>query len=103
MVVGNNYLAEYAEKAGARRVHVVPSVIDLDRYKTPTCSTSTSLAEPISGWLDRIAAECPLSRGASASIGSSLSREGTGIRFMIIGGEVPSIFCGLPVESRSLA
>ena len=100
VVVGNNYLAEYAEKAGARRVHVVPSVIDLDRYKRPTCSTSTSLAEPMTiGWIGS-----PLNvryLEVLAPVLARLSREGMGIRLVIVGGEVPSVFSGLPVESRS--
>ena len=32
VVVGNPYLADYAARAGAGRVEVIPSVIDLDRY-----------------------------------------------------------------------
>jgi glycosyltransferase involved in cell wall biosynthesis len=32
VVVGNQYLADYARKVGAERVDVVPTVIDLDRY-----------------------------------------------------------------------
>jgi glycosyltransferase involved in cell wall biosynthesis len=33
VVVGNRYLAKYAEGAGARRVEILPTVIDLDRYR----------------------------------------------------------------------
>ena len=36
VVVGNAYLADRAHRAGARRVEVVPSVIDLDRYTPAT-------------------------------------------------------------------
>ena len=32
VTVGNNYLADYAKKAGARRVELLPTAIDLDRY-----------------------------------------------------------------------
>lgn len=32
VVCGNAYLADYASSAGARRVAIVPTVIDLDRY-----------------------------------------------------------------------
>ncbi len=32
VVAGNEYLAEYARRAGARRVEIIPTVIDLDRY-----------------------------------------------------------------------
>ncbi len=33
VVAGNRYLAERAEKAGARRVEVFPTVVDLERYR----------------------------------------------------------------------
>jgi glycosyltransferase involved in cell wall biosynthesis len=36
VVAGNEYLAERARCAGARRVTVLPTVIDLDRYPNPT-------------------------------------------------------------------
>lgn len=32
VVAGNEYLARYARQSGARRVEVIPSVVDLDRY-----------------------------------------------------------------------
>jgi len=32
VIVGNQYLADYAFSAGARRVEIVPTVVDLDRY-----------------------------------------------------------------------
>ncbi len=34
VIAGNAYLAERAERAGARRVEILPSVIDLARYET---------------------------------------------------------------------
>lgn len=33
VVAGNAYLAEYARNAGARRVEVIPTVVDLNRYQ----------------------------------------------------------------------
>lgn len=33
VIVGNDYLAERAKKAGARRIEYLPTVIDLNRYK----------------------------------------------------------------------
>src|SRR5208337_4918668 len=32
VTVGNGYLEEYARRAGAKRIEVVPTVIDLDGY-----------------------------------------------------------------------
>ena len=38
VVAGNAYLADYARRAGARRVEIIPTVVDLARYpaRTPT-------------------------------------------------------------------
>ncbi|MFN2571088.1 MAG: glycosyltransferase family 4 protein [Gemmatimonadales bacterium] len=36
VIVGNDYLAERAQRAGARRVERVPTVVDLNRYPVPT-------------------------------------------------------------------
>lgn len=35
VIGGNDYLAEYARSAGARRIEVLPTVLDLDRYTGP--------------------------------------------------------------------
>jgi glycosyltransferase involved in cell wall biosynthesis len=35
VTVGNRYLAERARRAGARRVAVVPTVVDVERYRPP--------------------------------------------------------------------
>jgi len=34
-IAGNHYLAEFAEKWGARRVEIIPTVVDLERYSVP--------------------------------------------------------------------
>ena len=34
VMAGNDYLGDYARKAGARRVECIPSVLDLDRYNS---------------------------------------------------------------------
>lgn len=48
VVCGNAYLAEYARSAGARRVEIVPTVIDLDRYEV---STPAMRKEIVVGWI----------------------------------------------------
>ena len=40
VVAGNSYLAQRALQAGARRVEIVPTVIDLDRYHATTAKAS---------------------------------------------------------------
>jgi glycosyltransferase involved in cell wall biosynthesis len=36
VIAGNKYIAERAERAGAKRIEIIPTVIDLDRYSLKT-------------------------------------------------------------------
>lgn len=45
---GNTYLADYAKAAGANRVEIIPTVIDLERYSVKTNPSSGPL---IIGWI----------------------------------------------------
>lgn len=48
--VGNAYLADYAGRAGARRIEIIPTVIDLERY--PRTSTKRPPRAPFTiGWI----------------------------------------------------
>ncbi len=48
VVCGNNYLAARAQRAGARRVDILPTVIDLNRYSVRVKSPQTQL---VIGWM----------------------------------------------------
>ncbi len=48
VIVGNDYLAEHAELAGARRVENVPTVVDLTRYPLITPQRNTTFTI---GWI----------------------------------------------------
>lgn len=48
VVVGNEYLAQYAEQAKAKRVVVIPSVIDLQHYSLQPAPTNPV---PVIGWI----------------------------------------------------
>ncbi|OEU47122.1 MAG: glycosyl transferase family 1 [Desulfobulbaceae bacterium S5133MH15] len=48
VIVGNNYLAEYAVCAGAQRVEFIPTVIDLNRY---SIKERTKAVELRVGWI----------------------------------------------------
>jgi len=48
VIAGNGYLAERAHKAGARRVEIIPTVLDADRY-VPRGSIQG--APPVIGWI----------------------------------------------------
>ncbi len=49
VIVGNEYLAEYAQAAGASHLDILPTVIDLDRYKHSISSGDKPLFTI--GWL----------------------------------------------------
>lgn len=49
VVVGNEYLANRAAAAGAKRIEWVPTVIDVDRY--PSCDRTPSPGIPVIGWI----------------------------------------------------
>jgi glycosyltransferase involved in cell wall biosynthesis len=52
VVAGNDYLAGFARQAGARRVELVPTVIDLDRYPAAVQKAVTEpSALPCVGWI----------------------------------------------------
>ena len=52
VTAGNSYLAAYARKAGARRVEVFPTVVDLERYSVKVPSTFSPPERPlVIGWI----------------------------------------------------
>ena len=48
VICGNSYLAERARSAGARRVEIVPTVIDLERYPAMVPAEND---RPVIGWI----------------------------------------------------
>lgn len=42
VVAGNSYLAERAEKAGAKKIEIIPTVIDLERYPSNNSTENSS-------------------------------------------------------------
>jgi glycosyltransferase involved in cell wall biosynthesis len=51
VVAGNPYLADFAQAAGARRVEVVPTVVDMARYPVPASSALMPGERPTVGWI----------------------------------------------------
>jgi glycosyltransferase involved in cell wall biosynthesis len=51
VVAGNPYLAEYARRAGAPRVEVIPTVVDLDRYPSRDAKAPDLVAPFVIGWI----------------------------------------------------
>ena len=52
VVAGNSYLANRAKRSGAKNVHVIPTVIDIDRYKIVAKKTNSYLDQlPCIVWI----------------------------------------------------
>ncbi len=49
VMAGNAYLADRARAAGARRVEIVPTVVDTDRYRVRPAPSSS--VPPVIGWI----------------------------------------------------
>src|SRR5262245_15403610 len=83
VVAGNSYLAERANRAGARRVEIIPSVVDLDRY--PKLATSPNQVFTV-GWIGS-----PATQHFLAPVATALARAlaPVGGKFVTIGGRFP--------------
>ena len=79
VVAGNEYLAERARAARARRVEIVPTVVDLTRYKVVQSDSNHPL---VVGWIGSPATSHYLS--AIASVYESLAKR-FDVRFVAVG------------------
>ncbi len=90
VVAGNDYIARRAREAGARQVEIVPSAIDLERYR--------DLPEPhhqglTIGWIG-----IPLNAHYLSIIAPAL-RAVPSVRLHVVGGAVPAGLSGIAAES----
>ncbi|HET9942383.1 MAG TPA: glycosyltransferase family 1 protein, partial [Terriglobia bacterium] len=93
VVVGNDYLAEYAQRAGATNIQRVPTVVDLDRYPAPEYRHNTVFTI---GWIGT-----PWTARYLPAIAPALAEmhSGGNVRVLLIGsGEIN---LGFPVEVRA--
>ena len=52
VIAGNQYLAERAKKAGAQRVEILPTVVDMERYDRTTLNECDDTGRPVViGWI----------------------------------------------------
>jgi len=79
VTVGSDYLAEYARKAGAARVELIPTCADLDRYRVKTESNGRDF---VIGWIGS-PATAPHLRTVQSAL-SGLCREGSS-RITLVG------------------
>jgi glycosyltransferase involved in cell wall biosynthesis len=94
VLAGNDYLAEYARRAGARRVEIVPTVIDLERYPLPQLGAKVDGALPCVGWVGQRATASLLK--PLAPLFARLTAEHAA-RFVAIGIDAAAL--GLPMDS----
>lgn len=93
VVCGNRYLADYARRAGARRVEILPTVVDLFRYPEMASSSRESFTI---GWIGTRTTAAYLQQIAPA-LQSVAGGEGT--RIVSIGSG-PVRLNGVPLEAR---
>jgi len=95
-LVGNECLARFARDCGARRVHTIPSVIDLDRYRNVSSEPKPQGEPVVIGW---IGAPPTLQYllGITPALRKVLAERRAVLH--IIGAAVPDEFRGLPVVS----
>ena len=94
VIAGNEYLAERAHGAGAGQVEVVPTVVDLSRYKVVQSLSNTTL---VVGWIGSPSTSHYLS--IIAPVISSLSRE-FDVCFVAVGVNEEAVR-GLPIDACS--
>ena len=95
VMAGNEYLADFARKAGARYVEIVPTVIDLGRYPPAVQeSLATKSMPPRIGWIGQRAQAAQLVR--YAPLFDRLSSEGKA-RVIVIGIDAAAL--GMRMES----
>ncbi|MEA2928897.1 MAG: hypothetical protein QOG38_1325 [Hyphomicrobiales bacterium] len=91
VVAGNDYLAARARKAGARRIEIIPTAIDLARYPDVPVAAETPTA--VVGWIG-----IPLNAHYLNLIEPAL-RRARNIKLHIVGAPVPPELAGIPAES----
>ena len=94
VVAGNEYLANFARAAGARRVELVPTVIDLERYPAPVAGRTATDSIPTVGWIGQ-RATASLIRPL-APLFQMLTESGWA-RFKAVGIDAAAL--GLPMDS----
>jgi glycosyltransferase involved in cell wall biosynthesis len=91
VVAGNDYIARRAREAGAHRIEIVPSTIDLDRYRDlPASPAHESLTV---GWIG-----IPLNAHYLSVVAPAL-RVVPDVTLHVVGGAVPAELTGIAAET----
>jgi glycosyltransferase involved in cell wall biosynthesis len=92
VVAGNTYLARRARQADARAVEIVPTAIDLGRYRNLPVRNGGG---PLSvGWIG-----IPLNAYYLNIVEPALRMLGQQVRLHVVGANVPEKLAGIPAES----
>jgi glycosyltransferase involved in cell wall biosynthesis len=96
VVAGNEYLAARARAAGARRIEIVPSAIDLARYRDPGAAPAAPAdgRAAVAGWIG-----IPLNAHYLTLIEPALRGVSSDITLHVVGAPVPPELAGVPAES----
>ena len=94
VVAGNDYLARRARQAGARHVEIVPTAIDLDRYRDSAAAPASQAVT--AGWIG-----IPLNAHYLTIIESALRvvAAAAPIKLHVVGAPVPPELAGISAES----
>lgn len=94
VIAGNEYLADYARKAGAGKIEIMPTVVDLDRY--PVSEHRNNDIFTI-GWIGS-----PSTTKYLTAIGPALAKVcgDNGARVVLIGGSADFKLSGVPIEIK---
>jgi len=101
VVAGNDYLADRARAANARRVETIPSVVDSNRYTPAVLSrtkTSNRASEIVIGWIGT-----PFTVRYLTSIEQAFRTIAAkySVALHVVGASAPRSFARLPVQSIS--
>ena len=95
VVAGNDYLAARARKAGARRIEIIPTAIDLARYGDQPAAPVEPGATAV-GWIG-----IPLNAHYLTLVEPALrlAARDASIKLHVVGAPIPPELAGIPAES----
>jgi len=96
VVAGNEYLAEHAHRAGATRVEIVPTVVDVERYSVRGAHARIDATPVVVGWIGS-----PSTMHYLKELAPVFKRlnETLSVRFVAVGARADQL-SGLPIEAR---
>lgn len=94
VIVGNGYLAEHAERAGAARVEIIPTVVDATRYRPVVHQERRRL---VIGWIGSPVTQHYL-YGVHGALREVCARHGAVLRLVGARADISAHLPGIPLE-----